>query len=149
MRAVVQRVSSASVRVDGEIVGSVGRGLLVYLGVGKGDGTADIEYLLRKIASLRIFEDENGKMNLSVSDAGGAVLLVSQFTLQGDVRKGNRPSFDDAEAPAQALLLYEQFAENLRKLGFPVATGKFQAHMEVSSVNDGPVTILLDSRKLF
>jgi D-tyrosyl-tRNA(Tyr) deacylase len=149
MRAVVQRVSEASVSVDGQVVGQIGPGLLVYLGVAAGDGSADIEYIVSKVRDLRIFEDEAGKMNRSVLDAGGAVLLVSQFTLSGDVRKGRRPSFDAAEAPAVARIRYEETLAALGSTGLPVAAGVFQAHMHVAAINDGPVTILLDSSRLF
>jgi D-aminoacyl-tRNA deacylase len=149
MRAVVQRVSRAQVRVEGQVTGSVGRGLLVLLGVAKDDGDADVRSLADKLAALRIFEDEAGKMNRSVTDIGGGVLVVSQFTLVGDARKGNRPSFVDAAAPEAANSLYERFCALLREKGLHVGTGVFRATMEVELVNDGPVTILLDSRKLF
>jgi D-tyrosyl-tRNA(Tyr) deacylase len=146
MRSVVQRVARAAVRVDGGIVGEVGRGLLVLLGVAAGDGEDDARWMADKLAQLRIFEDEAGKMNRSVADVGGAVLLVSQFTLLGDARKGNRPSFVAAAPPAEANALYEEVASLLRARSLPVAQGVFRAHMEVESVNDGPVTLLLDSR---
>jgi D-tyrosyl-tRNA(Tyr) deacylase len=149
MRAVVQRVSRASVTVDGEIVGKIERGLLVLLGVTHADTEASADYLAEKIAGLRIFEDDAGKMNLSVVDVGGAVLAVSQFTLYGDVRKGKRPSFDDAARPEQARKLYEHFVQRVRAVGVPCETGVFQAMMHVELVNDGPVTILLDSEKTF
>jgi D-tyrosyl-tRNA(Tyr) deacylase len=149
MRAVVQRVSHASVKVDGQIVGQIDRGLLVLLGVGPTDTEADADYLAEKIAGLRIFEDENEKMNLSVQDIGGAVLAVSQFTLYGDARKGKRPSFDAAARPEQAKELYEYFVERARSKGLRCETGIFQAMMQVELVNDGPVTILLDSTKEF
>src|SRR5437763_7816705 len=149
MRAVIQRVSRASVIVDGRVVGKIGRGLLVLLGVSKTDDLAAADYLAEKIAGLRIFEDDAGKMNLSVVDVGGAVLAVSQFTLYGDVRKGKRPSFDDAARPEQARKLYEHFVERVRALGLRCETGVFQAMMQVELVNDGPVTILLDSEKTF
>jgi len=149
MRAVVQRVSRASVQVNGESAGTIEAGLLVLLGVGSGDAEADAAYLAEKIAGLRIFEDAEGKMNRSVSDIGGAVLAVSQFTLFGDVRKGKRPSFDAAARPEQARELYEHFVERVRALGLRCETGRFQETMEVELVNQGPVTILLDSRKLF
>lgn len=149
MRAVVQRVTEASVTVDNRIIGSIGPGLMVLLGVEQGDTEKDAAYLAEKLAGLRIFEDDNEKMNLSVQQVGGSILLVSQFTLLGDVRHGKRPSFTQAASPQEADVLYENLADKLRKKGIPVATGQFQAHMEVSLVNDGPVTILLDSRKLF
>jgi|SRR5579871_3788042 len=149
MRAVVQRVSRASVIVGGEITGAIDLGLLVLLGVGKEDNGADAAYLAEKIAGLRIFEDDAGKMNLSVIDVGGAVLAVSQFTLFGDVRRGKRPSFDAAAPPERARELYEHFVERVRALGLRCETGRFQAMMDVELVNSGPVTILLDSRKAF
>lgn len=149
MRAVVQRVAEARVDVDGRTVGAIGRGLLVLLGVGEGDGEQDLAYLAEKTAGLRIFEDEQGKMNLSVADVGGAVLVVSQFTLYGDCRKGRRPSFTPAAAPETANRLYEEFVLRLRAAGLEVATGVFQAHMRVHLLNDGPVTLLLDSRREF
>lgn len=149
MRAVLQRVSGASVRVKEEVVGEIGRGWLVLLGVAKGDDEADAERLAEKVARLRAFEDESGKMNLDVSQAQGAVLVVSQFTLLGDCRKGRRPSFDEAAAPPDAERLYAVFCEELKKAGLRVATGTFGAMMAVSLVNDGPVTLLLDSRKAF
>jgi D-tyrosyl-tRNA(Tyr) deacylase len=149
MRAVVQRVSRASVNVDGEIVGAIERGLLVLLGVGQDDSERDAEYLAEKIAGLRIFEDENEKMNLSVQDVGGAVLAVSQFTLYGDVRKGKRPSFDAAARPERAKELYEYFVAQVRGRGIRCETGIFQAMMQVELVNEGPVTILADSGKAF
>ncbi|HEX9050700.1 MAG TPA: D-aminoacyl-tRNA deacylase [Anaeromyxobacter sp.] len=149
MRAVVQRVSRAEVRVDGAPTGRVGRGLAVLLGVARGDGEDDARLLADKVAALRIFEDPAGKMNLSVRDVAGGVLVVSQFTLLGDARKGNRPGFVDAAPPAEANALYERFCALLRERGLEVATGVFRASMEVELVNEGPVTILLDSRKLF
>jgi D-aminoacyl-tRNA deacylase len=149
MRAVVQRVSRASVTVDGQIVGKIERGLLVLLGVAVTDNEAAAEYLAEKIAALRIFEDDAGKMNLSVSEVDGAVLAVSQFTLYGDARKGKRPSFDDAARPEHARKLYDHFVERIRALGLECETGVFQAMMQVELVNDGPVTILLDSEKSF
>jgi D-tyrosyl-tRNA(Tyr) deacylase len=147
MRAVVQRVSSARVRVDGRVIGEIGPGLLVFAGVEKGDGPNDIGYIAGKINDLRIFDDAAGKMNLALADAGGAVLIVSQFTLCGDCRRGRRPSFDDAEAPAVARPLYDGLIAALRTVNVSVATGEFQAHMDVELTNDGPVTILLDSRR--
>ena len=145
MRAVVQRVSSASVEVDGRTVASIGRGLLVLLGVAQGDGERQAEWLADKIAGLRIFEDEAGKMNLSVQDVGGSALVVSQFTLLGDCRKGRRPSFSDAAPPEEADRLYQRFVERARGAGLRVETGVFQAHMGVHLVNDGPVTLVLDT----
>ncbi len=149
MRAVVQRVSRAQVRVEGSIAGSIERGLLVLLGVARGDGPDDARAMADKLAALRIFEDPDGKMNLSVSDVGGGILVVSQFTLLGDARKGNRPGFSDAAPPDEANALYQSVCDQVRARGLPVAQGVFRAHMEVELVNDGPVTILLDSRKLF
>lgn len=149
MRAVVQRVSRASVTVDGQIAGKIDRGLLVLLGVTHADTEAAADYLAEKIAGLRVFEDDAGKMNLSVADVGGAVLTVSQFTLYGDVRHGKRPSFDDAARPEQARKLYECFVDRIRALGLRCETGRFQEMMQVELVNDGPVTILLDSEKTF
>lgn len=149
MRAVVQRVTEASVTVEGKTVGSIGSGIMVLLGVEQEDTEKDGAYLAEKLAGLRIFEDEAEKMNLSVQQVGGSILLVSQFTLLGDVRHGKRPSFTQAAPPREADALYEDLADRLRQKGIPVETGQFQAHMEVSLVNDGPVTILLDSRKLF
>ena len=137
----------ARVRVDGRTVGEIGRGLLVFAGVEKGDGPDDIKYVAGKVSGLRIFEDDAGKMNVSLGEAGGSVLAVSQFTLCGDCRKGRRPSFDDAEAPAHARPIYEALVRELRELNLNVETGEFQAHMEVELANDGPVTILLDSRR--
>jgi D-aminoacyl-tRNA deacylase len=149
MRAVVQRVTRASVKVDGELAGEIAQGLLVLLGVAHDDAEADADYLAGKISGLRIFEDDAGKMNLSVGDAGGAVLAVSQFTLFGDVRRGKRPSFDEAARPEQAKALYERFVQCVRELGLRCETGRFQEMMEVELVNSGPVTILLDSKKAF
>lgn len=147
MRAVVQRVADARVRVDGRLVGEIGRGLLVFAGVEKGDGREDIAYIAGKVNDLRIFQDAAGKMNLSITEAGGSALIVSQFTLCGDCRRGRRPSFDDAEAPAAAKLMYEGLVDTVRKSGITVETGEFQADMQVELTNDGPVTILLDSRR--
>ena len=149
MRAVVQRVSAASVDVDGERVAAIGPGLLILLGAEKRDGDADAASLARKVAELRIFEDDAGKMNRSLLDTGGAALAVSQFTLLGDARKGRRPSFDAAMEPVGAERLVGLFVESLRGAGVPVQTGVFRAMMRVSLVNDGPVTILLDSKKAF
>jgi D-tyrosyl-tRNA(Tyr) deacylase len=146
MRAVLQRVSSATVTVDGAVAGRIGAGLLVLLGVGKGDTEQDAEMLARKIVELRVFQDDAGKMNLSVKDAGGSLLVVSQFTLYGDTRKGRRPSFDQAAPPEEARRLYERFVEAARAQGVAVETGVFQAMMSVSLVNEGPVTFLVESR---
>ena len=145
MRAVVQRVQQASVEVNGEVVARIDQGLLVLLGVGDGDTPEDSQYLANKIAHLRIFSDEDGKMNRSVQDVGGSILAVSQFTLYGDCRRGRRPSFSSAASPEEADDLYEMFVEKLRVEGLHVVTGVFQAHMEVALVNDGPVTMLLSS----
>ncbi|MGD0113489.1 MAG: D-aminoacyl-tRNA deacylase [Armatimonadota bacterium] len=147
MRAVVQRVSSASVAVDGGTVAAIGRGFLVLLGVASGDTDREAEWLADKIAGLRIFEDEAGKMNLSVQDIGGSILVVSQFTLLADCRKGRRPSFTDAAPPAEADRLYQVFVSAVRKHGIPVKTGVFQAHMEVVLVNDGPVTVVVEAAR--
>jgi D-tyrosyl-tRNA(Tyr) deacylase len=144
MRAVVQRVAWAKVEVDGVTVGAIDRGLLVYLGVGKGDGAAERDWVLGKIVGLRIFEDDAGKMNLAVGDVGGKLLVVSQFTLYGDVRRGRRPGFDDAMPPAEAERAYEDFVARARA-SIAVETGRFRASMKVSSLNDGPVTIWIDS----
>jgi|SRR5437667_685200 len=149
MRAVVQRVTRASVTVEVEIVGEIGKGLVVLLGVASDDREQDAEYLAEKIASLRIFDDQAGKMNLSVKDVGGSLLIVSQFTLYGDVRRGLRPSWSDAAPPEIAEPLYEFFMTEARKYVSQVATGIFRRTMQVELVNDGPVTIILDSRKLF
>jgi len=149
MRAVVQRVTEARVEVAGETVGEIAAGFLVLLGVSRDDGTADADYLAEKIANLRVFEDDEGKMNRSLLESGGAMLAVSQFTLYGDTRKGRRPSFIEAAEPEKANSLYEYFVGRARSLGVTVETGVFQAMMKVSLVNDGPVTILLDSKKLF
>lgn len=149
MRAVIQRVSRAKVTVGSEITGEIGAGLLVLLGVGQPDTEAGAEYLAEKIIGLRIFEDDAGKMNRSVLEIGGAVLVVSQFTLYGDARKGKRPSFDAAAPPQRARELYEYFVERIRSAGIRCETGRFQEMMAVELVNDGPVTILLDSEKRF
>ena len=149
MRAVLQRVTRATVRVDGQIVGEIGVGWLVLLGVAKGDGESDADRLADKVVHLRAFEDDAGKMNHSVAEAGGSVLVVSQFTLLGDCRTGRRPSFIQAAEPAEANRLYERFAEAVAAAGLPVARGVFRADMQVELVNDGPVTLLLDSRKAF
>ena len=145
MRSVIQRVSSATVEVDGQVVGRIGRGLLVYLGIGKADSEQDAEFMAEKIANLRIFADDEGKMNRSVLDITGQVLLVSNFTLQGDCRKGRRPGFDGAAEPAMAEQLYDKTAQLIIGNGLKVAKGVFGANMQVSSVNDGPVTFVLDS----
>lgn len=147
MRVCIQRVTSASVTVDGEVVGRIARGLVVLLGVEKDDAAADLDYILQKTLGLRIFEDDSGKMNRALADAQGELLVVSQFTLLGDVRRGKRPSFDDAAPPELAERLYEEFVAQAKSRGVTVATGRFRAMMQVALVNDGPVTILLDSRK--
>lgn len=149
MRAVVQRVSRARVTAGGEITGEIGLGLLVLLGVGAGDARADADYLAEKTIGLRIFEDADGKMNLPVAEVGGALLVVSQFTVYGDARRGKRPSFDAASPPEPARELYEYFVEKVRAAGLRCETGRFQETMQVELVNEGPVTILLDSAKLF
>jgi D-tyrosyl-tRNA(Tyr) deacylase len=147
MRAVIQRVTRASVEVDGAIVGKIGPGVLVLLGVAREDGESDARYIADKILGLRIFPDDEGKMNRSLADCGGSVLLVSQFTLLGDTAKGRRPGFDRAAPPELARALYEKVAADLRAQGAPVETGLFGAHMAVELVNDGPVTFVLDSRR--
>jgi D-aminoacyl-tRNA deacylase len=149
MRAVVQRVSRAKVTVAGEIVGEIGPGLLVLLGVGKDDVESTADYLANKITALRIFDDQNGKINLAAADVGAAVLAISQFTLYGDVQKGNRPSFHAAAPPERARQLYEYFVARIRATGLRCETGKFQEMMQVELTNEGPVTILLDSSKAF
>lgn len=149
MRAVVQRTGAASVAVDGETIADVGPGLTVLLGVGAGDGEQDARYLAEKIVNLRIFPDQEGKMNLSLLDTGGELLVVSQFTLYGDCRKGRRPGFDAAAPPAEAVKLYEFFLRLCRETGVRTASGRFQAEMIVKIENQGPVTILLDSSRLF
>ncbi len=149
MRAVVQRVSRASVQVDGQITGAIGVGLLVLLGVAAGDTRAEADYLAEKVIGLRIFEDAGGKMNLSAAEVSGALLVVSQFTLYGDARRGKRPSFDAAAPPREARELYEHFVEKIRAAGLRCETGRFQETMQVELVNEGPVTILLDSAKAF
>ena len=149
MRAVVQRVKSASVTVEGELVSEIGAGVLVFLGVAHDDTATQLEYIANKIANLRIFEDEEGKMNLSLLETGGAALVVSQFTLYGDCRKGRRPSFINAARPEVANALYEEFITLLKQQNIPTQGGTFQAMMDVQLVNDGPVTILLDSNKEF
>ncbi len=149
MRAVIQRVSEARVRVDGETIGEIGMGFMVLIGVEEGDGEKDFQYIATKVPNLRIFEDENEKMNLSLMDVGGAILAVSQFTLLGDARSSRRPSFIQAARPETANPMYERLVKHWRDMGIHVETGKFGAHMEVGLVNNGPVTMLLDSHKLF
>jgi D-aminoacyl-tRNA deacylase len=149
MRAVVQRVSRATVTIDEKVTGEIGHGLLVLLGVGQSDNESDAEYCAEKICGLRIFEDDQGKMNRSLLDDGGSVLAVSQFTLYGDVRRGKRPSFDAAARPEGAKRLYEYFVERIRAAGLHCETGRFQEMMHVALVNEGPVTILIDSEKKF
>jgi len=147
MKALLQRVSSAKVEVDGQIVGKIGKGLLVFLCAVKGDTEKDFDYLVKKVSQLRIFEDDQGKMNLSVADVKGSLLVVSQFTLAASTRKGNRPSFDNAESPERAKAMYDNFVQRMRDTGLPVETGMFLAMMDVTLVNDGPMTIWLDSRE--
>jgi D-tyrosyl-tRNA(Tyr) deacylase len=147
MRAVVQRVAWAKVEVGGELTGAIERGLLVYLGAGKGDRPEDRAYVLQKVLGLRVFADDAGKMNLSVTDVGGALLVVSQFTLYGDVRRGRRPSFDAAMPPEEAEREYDAFVTDARRAGLRVETGRFRADMKVSSLNDGPITIWIDSAR--
>ncbi len=149
MRAVIQRVGEAQVQVDGQTVGQISKGLLVYLSVGKGDSDNDAEFIADKLVNLRIFADEQGKMNRSIVDNGGEILLVSNFTLHGDCRKGRRPGFDAAAEPAIAKGLYERMARLIAEKGVKVTKGVFGAYMQVTSVNDGPVTFLLDSSRLF
>jgi D-tyrosyl-tRNA(Tyr) deacylase len=149
MKAVIQRVSRAQVRVEGQIVGEIGKGMLLLLGIGKGDSKAQADSLLEKVTNLRIFEDGGGKMNLSLLDVGGSLMVISQFTLYADCRKGRRPSFTDAGSPEEAQALYEYFIRQARSRGLMVASGIFQALMEVELVNFGPVTILLDSSRDF
>jgi D-tyrosyl-tRNA(Tyr) deacylase len=146
MRAVIQRVKSAEVYVDGRLSGRIGNGLLVFVGVGKGDGEDDVSYLTSKLPELRIFEDNFGKFNLSLKEIGGEILIVSQFTLYGDCKKGRRPSFTEAEEPTTAKNLYDRLVSQLRDQGIAIQTGEFQAKMEVHLINDGPVTLLLDSK---
>lgn len=148
MRAVLQRVTEARVEVAGHIVGEIGAGLLVLLGVARDDSTSDADYLSEKIAHLRIFDDDEGRMNRSLVNTAGAMLVVSQFTLYGDARRGRRPSYSDAAEPEKANQLYEYFVDRVRRLGLKVETGVFQAIMKVRLTNDGPVTILMDSRRL-
>jgi D-tyrosyl-tRNA(Tyr) deacylase len=148
MRVLLQRVTEARVDVDGSIVGAIGRGLLVLLAVSRTDSTSDADYLANKVVNLRVFQASNGKMDLSVQEVGGSLLVVSQFTLYGDSRKGRRPSYDRSAGPDQARELYEYFVERVRLTGVPVQTGVFQAHMSVHLINDGPVTLMCDSDKL-
>ena len=145
----IQRVRRARVSVDGRVVGEIGAGVLVLLGVGKSDSTEAVSYLAEKTANLRMFNDAEGKMNVSLLESGGSALVVSQFTLYGDVRRGRRPGFDGAAPPAEANRLYEEYVASLKALGVPVETGVFQTHMVVELENDGPVTILVDSEKTF
>ena len=147
MRAVVQRVTAADVKIDGEVRGKINSGFMILLGVGEGDTDADLKYIADKVINLRIFSDENGKMNLSLSDIGGEMLVISQFTLYGDCSHGRRPYFGDAMNPADAERMYEEFVEYVRMAGIHVETGEFGADMKVTLTNDGPVTIILDSRK--
>jgi D-aminoacyl-tRNA deacylase len=149
VRAVVQRARKARVEVDGQITGAIDRGLVAFVGAAEGDGDADLAYVVNKVVSLRVFPDEEGKMKLSLADAGGSLLVVSQFTLFGDVRRGNRPSFDGAMEPVQAEKMYDRFVAEARARGVRVETGRFRADMTVFVENDGPVTILVDSRKTF
>lgn len=149
MRAVIQRVLSANCIIKGKTTAAISKGLLIFLGIGRDDTESDIEYIVDKVINLRIFEDEYGKMNLSVQQVGGSVLLISQFTLYGDVRKGRRPSFDMAMEPEKAFQIYNRLVEKIRSYSINVETGRFRETMQVSLINDGPVTILLDSRRLF
>jgi D-tyrosyl-tRNA(Tyr) deacylase len=149
LRLVLQRVSRASVSVGGEVVGQIDRGLLVFVGVASGDGPADIAYATSKVCEIRVFPDDDGRMNRSVVDIGGALLVISQFTLLGDARKGRRPAFDQAAPPTEAEAVYEALVGQLAASGLPVATGQFRAHMVIEATNDGPVTMLLDSRRTF
>jgi D-tyrosyl-tRNA(Tyr) deacylase len=149
MRAVVQRVKSANVKVNDNIIGSIGQGILLFLGVEETDQETDLEYMCEKIPNLRIFEDENGKMNKSLLDVKGSILVISQFTLLGDARKGRRPSFTDAAKPEKAIPMYEKFIACMKEKNITTQSGEFGAEMEVELINDGPVTILLDSKKVF
>ncbi|MBN4074860.1 MAG: D-tyrosyl-tRNA(Tyr) deacylase [Alkaliphilus sp.] len=149
MRAVVQRIIKGQVTVDDKVVGAVSRGMLIYLGIANYDSNKDVEYMVGKVTNLRIFEDSEGKMNLSLLDVAGELLVISQFTLMGDCRKGRRPNFMDAAKPEVASELYAKFVDGCRDLGIKVETGIFQAHMHVESTNDGPVTMIIDSKKKF
>jgi D-tyrosyl-tRNA(Tyr) deacylase len=149
MRAVIQRVKEARVEVEGEVAGRIGEGILLFLGIRKDDTQDDIKYLVEKVLGLRMFDDDAGKMNLSITDVGGEILVVSQFTLYGDCRKGRRPSFDEAASPDMAERLYDIFVEEVKKRGINVQTGRFRAIMDIHLTNSGPVTILLDSRRVF
>lgn len=149
MRAVVQRVKKSSCTVDKKIVGKIDKGLLLLLGIGQDDNEKDLDYLVEKVLGLRIFSDEDGKMNLSLEDIGGQILIISQFTLYGDVRKGKRPSFSKSSSPELGEKYYNQFIEKVRDRDIKVETGIFGAHMDIELINDGPVTILLDSKKIF
>lgn len=147
MKALIQRVSKASVEIDGRTISAIEKGILIFLGIEKGDTTSELDYLVKKISSLRIFEDSQGKMNLSVQDINGEALVVSQFTLAADCRKGNRPSFDNAEEPARAKEMYLRFIEEVKRTGIKTVSGDFAAYMQVHITNDGPVTIMLETRK--
>jgi D-tyrosyl-tRNA(Tyr) deacylase len=149
MRAVIQRVKSAAVTVDGEVIGQIGKGLLILVGVTRDDGPDDVSYLANKIAKLRVFPENDKLLHFTTGEVGGGVLVVSQFTILGDCRKGRRPSFDQSAPPELAEKLYEELVSALAETGLPVATGRFRAMMEVTLINDGPVTLLLDSKKLF
>lgn len=149
MRAVVQRVTKANVKVDGKIVGKIDKGLLVFLGIGEDDDNTDLEYMVEKVLGLRIFEDDKEKMNLSLMDVGGEILIISQFTLYGDVRRGKRPSFTSSAHPKIAEDIYNQFIRRCKEKGLKTEMGIFGAHMEIGLINDGPVTILIDSKKVF
>ena len=148
MRAIIQRVKHAGVEIDGKINGKIDEGLLIFLGVGKGDSEKDLEYIADKTLTLRIFEDENGKMNKCISDINGEILVISQFTLYGDCRKGRRPSFDGAMPPKEAEMMYEKFVDYIKNSGLKIETGMFGADMKVDLLNDGPVTMILDSTKI-